>query len=344
MRRIPFSVVTLGSPRRLWRPSSSAWRNWEQFLAASHGQSDARVAGNSPVSNHGTGKLCPPRPVQAAFPGHRCHEAFTVLADASAILDLPAADIPAIALPEHDELKAMLRKTVDYLNTTISRLPNFYATRKTDYFETPRRTQHGTVLQAQAGRPRSAAGSPSVESSYLPMHSAGTSSVIVSYREGHEIEGLEESGRRLIEPAGRTPHLPRRIWPHPDRRPRKRHSQQDRMEPLGEGLERRERGLSVSGSQANQYMVLVAAPRGNRADLPRFPRRTCHRSRRWQYCSRYVIADFYPPLEQVKSSILVEYASVSIGARRTSVQSRASPLAKMPVKASRTSSCPIKPS
>ena len=195
MRRIAFLLLlTLGFAPQALAAKLVSVAELEQFLAASHGQSDARVArqlsGFELTERASSARLAQ---WQAAFPGHRCHEAFTVLADASAILDLPAADIPAMPLPEHDELKAMLRKTVDYLNTTISRLPNFYATRKTDYFEdTP---PHATTEQfaSPAGRPRSAAGSPSVESSYLPMHSAGTSSVIVSYREGHEMRGSKRA-------------------------------------------------------------------------------------------------------------------------------------------------------
>jgi hypothetical protein len=44
-----------------------------------------------------------------------------------------------------------------------------------------------------------------------------------------------------------------------------------------------------------------------------------------------VIADFYPPLEQVKSSILVEYASVSIGGAPYICPIKSVALAKMPV-------------
>jgi hypothetical protein len=69
------------------------------------------------------------------FPGIRAREAFDLLANASAFLELPAEDIPNTPAPEQAEQRAIFQKAIAYVRNTIAKLPNFYATRETTHFD-----------------------------------------------------------------------------------------------------------------------------------------------------------------------------------------------------------------
>jgi|SRR5579864_1031098 len=74
----------------------------------------------------------------ARLRGNKAREALVALADVSAFLDPPAAEIPRDAAPDLTVQNAMLTLAVDYVHKTIPKLPNFYATRTTNrYEETP---------------------------------------------------------------------------------------------------------------------------------------------------------------------------------------------------------------
>jgi hypothetical protein len=107
----------------------------EQAVAAAHGKRDQEVAqrlGEMELAE----RLSTPRleRLKARLPGEKARLALLALADASAFLDLPAADIPATAPPDRAAQDALLAKTVDYVEKTISRLPDVFATRETIYF------------------------------------------------------------------------------------------------------------------------------------------------------------------------------------------------------------------
>jgi hypothetical protein len=69
--------------------------------------------------------------------GAKTWAALVALADASAFLDSPTAEIVADAKPDQAAQKAMLGKAADYVRETIPKLPDFYATRMTSRFEQP---------------------------------------------------------------------------------------------------------------------------------------------------------------------------------------------------------------
>ena len=68
---------------------------------------------------------------KASLPGAKSQAVLVAVADASAFLNPLAATVPAIAPPDLAAQRQMLAKTIDYLSTTIPRLPNFFATRNT---------------------------------------------------------------------------------------------------------------------------------------------------------------------------------------------------------------------
>jgi hypothetical protein len=114
----------------------------EQVVTAARGRPDKEVArwlGDMEL----TQRLSTARfeRLKAHLPGEKAQLALLALADSSAFLDLPAADIPATAPPDRATQDALLAKTRDYVEKTISRLPDLYATQETIHFaDGPART------------------------------------------------------------------------------------------------------------------------------------------------------------------------------------------------------------
>jgi hypothetical protein len=68
------------------------------------------------------------------LPGRKSRRALVALADESAFLDLPSADIPASATPDLATQLRMMALTVNYIAKGVQ-LPNFFATRTTNSFQ-----------------------------------------------------------------------------------------------------------------------------------------------------------------------------------------------------------------
>src|ERR1035437_4579413 len=117
----------------------------------------------------------------AALPGEKARQALVALADSSQFLDPPAAGIPADPTPEPAALRRMLVAVVNYVNTTVRQLPNFIATRETTGFED--RPQED--LTGETGF---------VNLIYLPLRVVSSSSVVVTFRDGHEV--VEEAAAK----------------------------------------------------------------------------------------------------------------------------------------------------
>jgi hypothetical protein len=143
------------------------------------------------------------------FPGSKAHEALIKLADLAAFMNPPAADVVPIPGPDSATQERMLEMAADYVKTTITRLPNLIATRETTHFEdTPAVQMPVASAPTMPGRmPRSmgAAGGtgPSMSSTeYKSLHSTGTSSSTVTYRDGREVRDTDsEKGKNQSKPA-----------------------------------------------------------------------------------------------------------------------------------------------
>ena len=86
----------------------------------------------------------------ASLRGKKARQALVALADVSAFLDPPAAEIPRDAAPDLTAQRVIVSLAVDYLNKTITKLPNFYATRTTvRYEETPQYFDASTPVDYQ---------------------------------------------------------------------------------------------------------------------------------------------------------------------------------------------------
>jgi hypothetical protein len=108
----------------------------EQLLVAAHGKPDAKVA-KQLLGLELTERLSATRfaGLREGLPGSRARQALMALADMSAFLDLPAAEIPVIAEPDHEAQHKMISLMMNYVTTTIHQLPNFFATRLTTSFQ-----------------------------------------------------------------------------------------------------------------------------------------------------------------------------------------------------------------
>ncbi len=107
----------------------------------------------------------------AALPGKESRAALTVIADIAMFLPLPDADLVGDARPDIATAKAIYKSGIDYAEKLIPTLPNFFAARTiTRYANTP---PHSVWTVADAEQ-------------HQPLHPAGSSTVMVYYRHGHE--------------------------------------------------------------------------------------------------------------------------------------------------------------
>jgi VWFA-related protein len=109
--------------------------------------------------------------------GKKTRESLVSLADGSVFQPLPAAETPSTAPPDLATQRQMLGQTVDYVNKTISRLPNFFARRTTvEYHQLP--LSPGQIWKTTTGD--------------QSLHMDQTYTATVLFRDGKEI-AIEQS-------------------------------------------------------------------------------------------------------------------------------------------------------
>ena len=144
----------------------------EQVLAAAQGKPDAQVA--LQLSNLELNERFSSLKLshwKASLPGEQAQQALVALADQSAFLDPPTAEIPSAPAPDLTTQRRMLALTVSYIGRTIPQLPNFIASRVTTSFA-------DTPLQQNLN---------STFTPYQPLHLIGNSTATVLYRDGQEV-------------------------------------------------------------------------------------------------------------------------------------------------------------
>jgi VWFA-related protein len=152
----------------------------EQLLGAVRGRSDGEAArqlsGLELTERLSGAKLSA---WTASLHGEKARQALVTLVDASAFLDPPAAELPALAPPDRKARRRMLSLAIDYWNETMPKLPNFFATRTTVRFvETPQYDQGNTRID------------------YRPLHVADSARETVLYRNGREAVDAGETRPR----------------------------------------------------------------------------------------------------------------------------------------------------
>jgi hypothetical protein len=163
----------------------------EKVLTAARGKPDAKVARQLSdlelTERVSAGSLSR---WEASLPGPGSRRSLLLLADKSAFLDPPATEIPAAAAPDLAAQRQIIALAVTYAAKTISKLPDFFATRDTIRFEDtpPRQSVTGSVAGTFAP--------------YQPLHPVAKSAETVLYRDGKEIVNPEAAnGRRSEAPS-----------------------------------------------------------------------------------------------------------------------------------------------
>jgi hypothetical protein len=120
--------------------------------------------------------------LNAELPGQKSREALVVVSDAAAFLDLPAADVSAIAPPAFDEQRAIVLRAVQFAADMAHKMPNFYATRDTTQYQTIELAGKTAALNEPAKE------LPKLELERTqPFQQMDRSRVTVLYRNGREL-------------------------------------------------------------------------------------------------------------------------------------------------------------
>jgi hypothetical protein len=134
MRKWTLLFLLAGLTRPLFADQVTA-DELEAAIAKSRRKSDAHVA--KELSHlELTERLSSARltRLNAELPGEEARLALIALADRSAFLQPPAAEVPATAAPDSAAQDALLAKAAVYARETLSRLPDFFATQQTTQF------------------------------------------------------------------------------------------------------------------------------------------------------------------------------------------------------------------
>jgi len=176
MRKFAFFILLAGIALPAFATKRINVEQLEQVLAAAHGKPDAEVARQ--LSNIELTERFSSLKLshwKSDLPGEKARQALVALADVSAFLDPPAAEIPATTAPDFAVQRQIMGLVVRYVGTTIPQLPNFLATRVTERFEDSPREQSIAFPLSQ----------------YSPLHRVGSSNATVIYRDGKEVVDAE---------------------------------------------------------------------------------------------------------------------------------------------------------
>jgi VWFA-related protein len=155
----------------------------DRLLAATPRERDAKMAGQlSSLELSERASSATLQRWEAEFPGSRTRDALIALADASAFLAPPKAEILATAPPSLAVQGAMMSHTLDYVIETIPKLPDFLATRQVIHFDDE--------------SPGEITGQVWPQGSYRTLRVRGKSSAVVTYRNGQEVNARTGQGRK----------------------------------------------------------------------------------------------------------------------------------------------------
>jgi VWFA-related protein len=128
---------------------------------------------------------------EAALPGPKSRRALVALADQAEFLDPPPAEIPALPAPSFDQQRALIARSVDYVQATQRQLPNLFARQDTiRYEDVPaglRNERTNTIIP------------------YAPLHPVSRFVATVLYRDGEEIaqkQAAQQGGGSTSTAAG----------------------------------------------------------------------------------------------------------------------------------------------
>ena len=158
-----------------------------RVVVSSHGKPDAKIAerlfGLELTERLSAAKLAA---LEGALPGPNSRRALVALADQATFLDPPPAEIPNQPAPSLEQQREIMARAIDYVKTTLHRLPNLFADRDTIRFEDTPAVLQGGGISAPSGT--------FVPSQ--PLHPTSRSTQTVLYRDGQEIVQTAEEEQR----------------------------------------------------------------------------------------------------------------------------------------------------
>ena len=185
MKRAALALLLIVVALRAYSAKPVTVKQLEETLSAEHGHSDRKVA-HRLAEIELSERLSSARGARLAaeLPGDRSRQAFMLLADMSAFLDLPTDEVSATAAPDLEWQREIVAQAVDYAVRTMHKLPNLFATRETIFFkdDPPGRRADLSLIP------------------YQPMHAASRSSDTVLYRDSQEVVDSGKQKRRKYDP------------------------------------------------------------------------------------------------------------------------------------------------
>jgi hypothetical protein len=188
MRNLAFLLLLAGTSMQAAAARRVTVAELEQDLTALHGKSDAEAARDLSDLDL-TERLSTATLTHMSAPvGPAVRQELILLADLSALLTLPADEVPSTPAPEFALQQAMMARAIDYVGKTLHQLPNLYATRTTSHFE--------DIPQGFD--------STNTYSYYQPLRLVGTTTTTVVYRDGAEVQdqGPRKTSGSAQPPAG----------------------------------------------------------------------------------------------------------------------------------------------
>jgi hypothetical protein len=210
MPRLPILLLLAAIAPALHAQNQATIDQMDQLLATLHGQRDAKVA-EQLAALELTERASSARLAkwQSDFRGARTRQALAALADASVFFSPPAAELPADPPPDSATQKQIIERTIDYVDQTLRKLPDFLAQRSTTGFEIATRAQLDGQHQLQLFLSRNANLSLSSlglvhqeHSSGARLYYAGAWNTQVMYRDSHEVADTssDNSGPTSVPP------------------------------------------------------------------------------------------------------------------------------------------------
>jgi hypothetical protein len=188
MRSLALFLLLAGTTALAFELKRVTVAQLEQAVNGLQGMPDAKTAGQLAdlqlTERLSTANLAQ---LQTQIPGSDARQALLLLADTSAFLHLPPAEVPQAPAPDFATQQRILTQAIHYVARTVRQLPNFSASRVTTRFETmPQPAMQGTTTQTTY--------------SYQPFRLAGTFNSPVVFRDGQEVIGAAGKGKKN-EPA-----------------------------------------------------------------------------------------------------------------------------------------------
>jgi hypothetical protein len=193
VRKLAFLLLLVGFCQSAMAATSVTVDQLEQMLTSLHNQRDEKIA-EKLTGLELTERVTSARLAkwEADFTGKESRDALVGLSDAAAFLNLPAADIPTIEMPDPATRKKILMQTIEYVKTTIHKVPPCSARRSTTHFEDKPKDYESRVLHLSAngaggnGMTADTVGFGSIASGTKVLHVLDRSTLVSTYRDGLE--------------------------------------------------------------------------------------------------------------------------------------------------------------